>query len=82
MSVDLNKTSQNQDGSSRHPIHGQHLTSPQDIARDAAHMRKSHSISSLDKLTHKIRETYRGVAPIKDEEKRETKNHDINKPSI
>ena len=82
MSVDLNKTSPNQDGSSRHPIHDQHTTSPQDFARDAARLRKSHSISSLDKLTQKIRETHSGVAPVKDEEKRETKKHEINKPSI
>lgn len=82
MSVDLNKTSPNQDGSSRHPIHDQLTTSPQDISRDAARLRKSNSISSLDKLTQKIRETQRGLAPVKDEEKRETKKQEINKPSI
>ena len=82
MSVDLNKTSPNQDGSSRHPIHGQLTTSPQDHAGDAARLRKSNSISSLDKLTQKIRETHRGVAPAKEEEKRETKKQEINNPTI
>jgi len=82
MSVDLNKTSPNQDGSSRHPIHDQLTTSPQDISRDAARLKKSNSISSLDKLTQKIRETQRGLAPVKDEDKRETKKQEINKPSI
>jgi hypothetical protein len=78
----MNKTSPNQDGSSRHPIHGQHTISPQDLPRDAARLRKSHSISSLDKLTQKIRETHRGHAPVKDEDNRETTKHEINKPSI
>ena len=82
MSMELNKTSPNQDGSSRHPMHGQHTTSPQDLAGDAARLRKSNSISSLDKLTQKIRENHRGFVPVKDEEIRETKKQEINKPTI